>query len=77
MTCEYTRQRLSRGALCYLDVGETVALRGGFDRWSNLFFDHLNISLRYNYVSGTVAAMLTTLPLFGQLAFCGWGQRRC
>jgi len=39
-----------------------------FDRWSNLFFDHLNISLRYNYVSGTVAEMLTTLPLFGQLA---------
>jgi ATP-binding cassette, subfamily B, bacterial len=39
-----------------------------FDRWSNLFFDHLNISLRYNYVSGTVAGILTTLPLFGQLA---------
>ena len=39
-----------------------------FDRWSNLFFDHLNISLRYNYVSGSVAAILTTLPLFGQLA---------
>jgi ABC-type bacteriocin/lantibiotic exporter with double-glycine peptidase domain len=39
-----------------------------FDRWSNLFFDHLNISLRYNYVSGTVAAILASLPLFGQLA---------
>jgi ATP-binding cassette, subfamily B, bacterial len=39
-----------------------------FDRWSNLFFDHLNISLRYNYVSGTVAAILTSLPVFGQLA---------
>ncbi|HEX8860371.1 MAG TPA: peptidase domain-containing ABC transporter [Actinomycetes bacterium] len=39
-----------------------------FDRWSNLFFDHLNISLRYNYVSGTVAAILTSLPWFGQLA---------
>jgi ATP-binding cassette subfamily B protein len=39
-----------------------------FARWSNLFFDHLNISLRYNYVSGTVAAILTSLPLFGQLA---------
>jgi ATP-binding cassette, subfamily B, bacterial len=39
-----------------------------FDRWSNLFFDHLNISLRYNYLSGTVTAILTALPLFGQLA---------
>jgi ATP-binding cassette subfamily B protein len=39
-----------------------------FDRWSNLFFDHLNISLRYNYVSGTVAGILATLPLFGPLA---------
>jgi ATP-binding cassette, subfamily B, bacterial len=39
-----------------------------FDRWSNLFFDHLNISLRYNYVSGTVAGILATLPVFGQLA---------
>ncbi|MFF9812317.1 peptidase domain-containing ABC transporter [Streptomyces sp. NPDC014006] len=38
-----------------------------FDRWSNLFFDHLNISLRHNYVSGTVASILGSLPLFGQL----------
>ncbi|MEU8652929.1 peptidase domain-containing ABC transporter [Streptomyces sp. NPDC048737] len=40
----------------------------GFDRWSNLFFDHLNISLRHNYVSGTVASTLGSLPFFGQLA---------
>lgn len=39
-----------------------------FDRWSNLFYDHLNISLRYNYVSGTVAAILESLIPFGQLA---------
>ncbi|WP_276147156.1 peptidase domain-containing ABC transporter [Streptomyces sporangiiformans] len=38
-----------------------------FDRWSNLFFDHLNISLRQNYVSGAVASILGSLPLFGQL----------
>lgn len=38
-----------------------------FERWSNLFFDHLNISLRYNYLSGTVSAVLASLPLFGQL----------
>ncbi|MER8006576.1 peptidase domain-containing ABC transporter [Streptomyces sp. NPDC094149] len=39
-----------------------------FGRWSNLFFDHLNISLRQNYVSGAVASILGSLPLFGQLA---------
>jgi ATP-binding cassette, subfamily B, bacterial len=39
-----------------------------FDRWSNLFFDHLNISLRYNYASGTLAGVLAALPSFGQLA---------
>jgi ABC-type bacteriocin/lantibiotic exporter with double-glycine peptidase domain len=39
-----------------------------FDRWSNLFFDHLNISLRYNYVSGTLGGILTVLPTFGPLA---------
>jgi ABC-type bacteriocin/lantibiotic exporter with double-glycine peptidase domain len=38
-----------------------------FDRWSNVFFEHLNISLRYNYASGTVVGILTTLPTFGQL----------
>lgn len=38
-----------------------------YDRWSNVFFDHLNILLRYDYASGTVAAILTTLPMFGQL----------
>ena len=38
-----------------------------FDRWSNLFFDHLNISLRQNYVSGAVASILGSLPWFGQL----------
>jgi ATP-binding cassette subfamily B protein len=39
-----------------------------FDRWSNLFFEHLNISLRYNYASGTLAGVLAALPSFGQLA---------
>jgi ATP-binding cassette, subfamily B, bacterial len=39
-----------------------------FDRWSNAFFDHLNIALRFNYASGTMTAILATLPSFGQLA---------
>jgi ATP-binding cassette, subfamily B, bacterial len=39
-----------------------------FDRWSNVFFDHLNVSLRYNYASGSLSAALTALRSFGQLA---------
>jgi ABC-type bacteriocin/lantibiotic exporter with double-glycine peptidase domain len=39
-----------------------------FDRWSNLFFDHVNIALRYNYLSGTLGGILAALPSFGQLA---------
>jgi ATP-binding cassette, subfamily B, bacterial len=32
-----------------------------------VFFDHLNISLRYDYVAGTMTAVLAALPAFGQL----------
>jgi ATP-binding cassette, subfamily B, bacterial len=39
-----------------------------FDRWSNVFFDHLNVSLRYHYVSGTLSGVLTAVRSFGQLA---------
>jgi HlyB family type I secretion system ABC transporter len=44
------------------------AERRAFDRWSNAFFDHLNLSLRYNYASGTMAAILLALRSLGQLA---------
>jgi ABC-type bacteriocin/lantibiotic exporter with double-glycine peptidase domain len=39
-----------------------------FDRWSNLFFDQLNISLRQNYVSATMTTILTALRSLAQLA---------
>jgi ABC-type bacteriocin/lantibiotic exporter with double-glycine peptidase domain len=38
-----------------------------FERWSNVFFEHLNISLRYSYASGSVTAVLSALPWLGQL----------
>jgi len=44
------------------------AEQGAFDRWSNAFFDHLNISLRYYYASGTMTAILAALRSLGQLA---------
>jgi ATP-binding cassette, subfamily B, bacterial len=44
-----------------------------FDRWSNVFYDHLNASLRYNYVSGTMDGLLSALPYLGQLALLGVG----
>jgi HlyB family type I secretion system ABC transporter len=63
----------SQGALAEALVGIATLKASGaeqraLERWSNTFFDHLNISLRYGYVSGTLAAILTTLPSFGQLA---------
>ncbi|WP_433502241.1 peptidase domain-containing ABC transporter [Pseudonocardia halophobica] len=63
----------SQGALAESLVGIATLKASGaeqraLERWSNTFFDHLNISLRYGYVSGTLAAVLTTLPSFGQLA---------
>src|SRR5947209_2457924 len=39
-----------------------------FERWSNLFFDQLNISLRYNYLSSTMTTILTALRSLAPLA---------
>ena len=38
-----------------------------FERWSNLFFDQLNISLRYNYLSAGISTLLTALRSLAQL----------
>jgi ABC-type bacteriocin/lantibiotic exporter with double-glycine peptidase domain len=41
-------------------------------RWSHVFCDHLNVSLRYSYAAGSVAALLSALPWLGQLLLlCG------
>lgn len=39
-----------------------------FERWSNLFFDQLNISLRYSYFSATLTTVLTALSTLAPLA---------
>ncbi|MFL5653170.1 MAG: peptidase domain-containing ABC transporter [Ktedonobacteraceae bacterium] len=39
-----------------------------FERWSNLFFDQLNISLRYSYLSSTMTTILTALRSLAPLA---------
>jgi ATP-binding cassette subfamily B protein len=62
----------SQGYLAETLVGIATLKASGaedraFDRWSNAFFDHLNISLRYNYASGTMTAVLSALPAAGQL----------
>jgi ATP-binding cassette, subfamily B, bacterial len=62
----------SQGYLAEALVGIATLKASGaeqraFERWSNVFFDHLNIALRYNYVSGTTTAMLAALPSLGQL----------
>jgi ATP-binding cassette subfamily B protein len=62
----------SQGYLAEALVGIATLKASGaeqraFERWSNVFFDHLNIALRYNYVSGTMTAILAALPSLGQL----------
>jgi len=39
-----------------------------FERWSNLFFDQLNISLRHSYLSTTITTILTALRSLAPLA---------
>src|SRR6266550_7598807 len=39
-----------------------------FERWSNLFFDQLNISLRHNYLSVTMTTIMTALRSLAPLA---------
>ncbi|MFL5592579.1 MAG: peptidase domain-containing ABC transporter [Ktedonobacteraceae bacterium] len=39
-----------------------------FERWSNLFFDQLNISLRHSYLSSTMTTILTALRSLAPLA---------
>ncbi len=38
------------------------------ERWSNLFFDQLNISLRYSYFSATLTTIMTALGALAPLA---------
>jgi len=44
-----------------------------FERWSNLFVDQLNLSLRYNYVSATVTSVLGAFRTLAQLALLWLG----
>jgi ATP-binding cassette subfamily B protein len=39
-----------------------------FERWSNLFFDQLNISMRYSYLSATVSTIMAALRVLAPLA---------
>lgn len=39
-----------------------------FERWSNLYFTHLNIALRHNYLSASMTTILTALRPLAQLA---------
>ncbi len=60
--------RLGESLVGIVTLKASGAEQRALDRWSNVFFDHLNITLRYNYVSGSTSAFLTTVPVLGQLA---------
>jgi ATP-binding cassette subfamily B protein len=63
-----TQSSLAEALMGIATLKASGAEHRAFDRWANAFFDHLNISLRYNYASGSMTAVLTALGSLGQLA---------
>ena len=70
---ELAAQGKSQGYLAEVLAGIATlkgsgAEQGAFERWSNLFFDQLNISLRHSYLSTTMTTILTALRSLAPLA---------
>src|SRR5436309_1051464 len=70
---ELTAQGKSQGYLAEALMGIATLKGSGaeqqaFERWSNLFFDQLNISLRHNYLSTTMTTILSALRSLAPLA---------
>src|SRR5947209_12331286 len=70
---ELEAQGKSQGYLAEALVGIATLKGSGaeqqaFERWSNLFFDQLNISLRHSYLSTTMTTILTALRSLAPLA---------
>jgi ATP-binding cassette, subfamily B, bacterial len=66
-------QGRSQGYLAEVLAG-IVTLKGSgaeqsaFERWSNMFFDQLNTSMRYSYLASTIATIITAFNLLAPLA---------
>ncbi len=65
----YTAEALAGMATIKAAGAEQRAL----ERWSNLFFDQLNISIRRSYISAIIGAAISTLRSFSSLALLWLG----
>ena len=75
---ELAAQGKSQGYLAEALAGIATLKASGaeqraFERWSNLFFDQLNISLRYSYLSATMTTIMTALRSLAPLALLWLG----
>ncbi len=78
---ELTAQGKSQGYITEALVGvKTLKAAGAeqrvLERWSNLFFDQMNISVRRSYLSSLVGTFLATLSVCAPLALLWVGTRQ-
>ena len=78
MNRELAAQGKSQGYTTEALVGMATLKAAGaeqraLERWSNLFFDQLNISIRRSYISAIIGAAISTLRSFSSLALLWLG----
>jgi ABC-type bacteriocin/lantibiotic exporter with double-glycine peptidase domain len=75
---ELTAQGKAQGYMAEALMGMTTlktmgAEQQAFERWSNLFFDQINVSVRRNYVSALVNTIMATIQVGAPLALLWLG----
>lgn len=75
---ELTAQGKSQGYMAEALTGIATLKAAGaeysaYERWSNLFFDQLNVSIRRSYLVAVVGAVLTAVRLFSPLSLLWLG----
>jgi ATP-binding cassette, subfamily B, bacterial len=75
---ELTAQGKAQGYMTETLMGITTlktmgAEQQAFERWSNLFFDQMNVSVRRNYVSALVNTVMATIQVCAPLALLWLG----
>ena len=75
---ELTAQGKAQGYMAEALIGMTTlkamgAEQQALERWSNLFFDQMNISVRRNYLSTLINTILVTVRAFAPLALLWFG----
>jgi ATP-binding cassette, subfamily B, bacterial len=78
MNRELAAQGKSQGYTAEALVGMATLKAAGaeqraLERWSNLFFDQLNVSVRRSYISAIIGAAISTLRSFSSLALLWLG----